>query len=142
MADEDAEIRETLEEYARAYCSKDLERLMDIFVPSDEISLIGTGADELCAGKDEVAAIFERNFRDATATRFEWGWRDIAVHGDTGVVAIALRIHLDIGGESLVVPIRWTVVLTRTDIGWKWVHRNASSAATAQDEGTAYPTNS
>ena len=45
------QIMATLEEYAAAYCAKDLERLMAIFVDGEDISLIGTGADELCSGR-------------------------------------------------------------------------------------------
>ena len=137
---EESAVFATLEEYSAAYCAKDLNRLMDIFVEGEAISLIGTGADELCSGRNEVASVFDRNFRDATATRFEWGWKDIAIHGETATVAITLNIYLKIDDENLIVPVRWTVSLFRTDAGWKWVHRHASAAARSQDEGSAYPT--
>ncbi|WP_108861904.1 nuclear transport factor 2 family protein [Ruegeria sp. Alg231-54] len=81
MKDRDA-VLATLEEYAVAYCAKDLKRLMAIFVGGEHISLIGTGADELCSGREAVASVFERNFRDATATQFEWQWTNIAIHGE------------------------------------------------------------
>ena len=71
MSRQDA-VLATLEEYATAYCAKDLDRLMAIFVDGEDISLIGTGADELCAGREAVAAVFERNSHDAPATEFEW----------------------------------------------------------------------
>ncbi|PSL21386.1 nuclear transport factor 2 family protein [Shimia abyssi] len=132
----------TLEEYAAAYCAKDLDRLMAIFVDGQGISLIGTGADELCSGREAVAAVFERNFRDATATRFEWDWKDVAIYRGAATVAVTLNIHLEIEGEPLVVPVRWTVSLVEVSNEWKWVHRHASSAASSQDEGTAYPAGS
>lgn len=138
MADQD-DIMATLEEYASAYCAKDLHRLMAIFVDSEDISLIGTGSDELCAGREAVAGIFERNFRDATAHRFEWLWKDINIHGDAGVVACTVNIHLEFEGKQLIVPVRWTVALVRQKGAWKWIHRNASAAADDQDEGAAYP---
>jgi len=139
MNDRDA-VLATLEEYADAYCAKDLKRLMTIFVDGEDISLIGTGADELCSGREAVASVFERNFRDANATQFEWQWKGIAIHGKAATVAVTLNIHLIIEGESLVVPLRWTVSLVKTDAGWKWVHRHASAAAGSQEEGSAYPT--
>ena len=132
------QIMATLEEYAAAYCDKDLERLMAIFVDGDGISLIGTGADELCSGRDAVASIFQRNFRDATATQFEWLWKDIAVHGTSATVATTLNIHLDTDSDKLVVPVRWTVSLVLINGQWRWVHRHASAAATSQKDGTAY----
>ncbi len=139
MSDRDA-VLATLDEYAAAYCAKDLSRLMDIFADGEDISLIGTGVDELCSGRAEVASVFERNFRDATATQFEWQWTDVAIHGGAATVAITLNIHLILDDENLVVPIRWTVSLVKTDAGWKWVHRHASAAAGSQEEGAAYPT--
>lgn len=138
MNDQSA-VLATLEEYAAAYCDKDLPRLMAIFVEGEQISLIGTGADELCSGRDMVASVFERNFRDATATRFEWLWEDVAIHGNAATVAVTLNIHLTIDGESLIVPVRWTVSLVKPGADWKWVHRHASSAAGSQDDGAAYP---
>jgi len=138
--DEKDEVMATLDEYANAYCAKDLNRLMGIFLDGEAISLIGTGGDELCSGRTAVASVFERNFTDATATQFEWGWKDIAIHGHAATVAIALKIHLIIDDKSLVIPIRWTVSLVKTNNLWKWVHRHASAAANSQDEGSAYPT--
>lgn len=137
--DDRNDVLATLEEYASAYCAKDLQRLMAIFADGENISLIGTGADELCSGRSAVASVFERNFRDATATRFEWQWQDVAIHGNASAVAATLNIHLTIGDDKLVVPVRWTVSLVKNDAGWKWVHRHASSAAGPQDEGSAYP---
>lgn len=139
MVEED-KVMATLEDYADAYCAKDVNRLMSLFVEGEEISLIGTGADELCSGREEIALVFKRNFRDATATRFEWKWKDISIHGDAATVAITLKIHLKMGDEKLAVPVRWTVSQVKTDAGWKWVHRHASAAATSQDPGSAYPT--
>lgn len=138
MNDKDA-VLATLGEYASAYCAKDVARLMALFVDGEEISLIGTGGDELCSGRAAIAEVFARNFRDATATEFEWGWTDVAIHGSAATVAIALKIHLTVGTEQMVVPIRWTVSLVKIGAGWRWMHRHASAAAGSQDEGSAYP---
>lgn len=132
-------ILETLDEYAKAYCAKDTDRLMAIFVEGENISLIGTGGDELCSGRSAIAAVFSRNFKEATARRFEWGWTDVAIHGDAATVAVCVVIHLVVDDEPVLVPLRWTVSLVRTGAGWKWVHRHASAAASSQEAGAAYP---
>ncbi len=137
MNDEQA-IGETLENYANAYCAKDIDSLMSVFVDSERISVIGTGADELCEGRDAVKDLFLRNFEEATATQFEWHWSNVIINRNFAVVAISLTIHLIYRGESLDVPIRWSVALVKND-RWQWVHRHASSAATSQNEGQAYP---
>ena len=138
MSDKDA-VSATLEDYADAYCAKDLDRPMTVFVDSGDVSLIGTGNDELCSTRDEIAAVFSRSFRDATASRFEWIWRDVAIHGQAATVAASLNIHLMMDGSPLTVPIRWTVSLIKTGGLWNWVHRHAAAAAGSQDDGAAYP---
>lgn len=136
------EVLATLDEYAGAYCAKDIDRLIALFDDGDDISVIGTGLDELCSGRSPVRALFERNFAEASATEFTWQWTQVTVRDSTAVVATSLHIDLTIEGEPHRVPLRWTVVLRRDARGeWRWLHRHASAAAGGQDAGTAYPTN-
>lgn len=136
---EQAAVLATLEEYAAAYCSKDIDRQMALFDDGDDISLIGTGADELCAGRADVRAVFLRNFAAATATKFQWHWKHVTMRHDCAVVAVSLTIHLETDTGPLQVPVRWTVSLIMRDGEWKWLHRHASSAAGSQKGGAAYP---
>lgn len=133
------EIKLTLEDYSKAYCNKDIDALMSVFDDSDNISVIGTGSDELCVGRKEVKELFIRNFKEATATKFEWDWIDIRISNNHAVVSVTLVIHLKNSEEYIEVPIRWTVVLKNNSNRWVWIHRNASLAASNQDEGMAYP---
>ena len=133
-------IMETLEDYSTAYCAKDIDALMSVFDDGENISLIGTGGDELCGGREAVKEVFIRNFEEATANQFEWHWKHIVVADDQAVVAITLTIHLDYQEEPLKVPVRWTVALRKTDGHWRWLHRHASIVASSQDVGEAYPT--
>jgi uncharacterized protein (TIGR02246 family) len=136
---EEEKIMATLEEYAAAYCAKDTSRLMAIFVKRDDVSLIGTGTDELCRGSDEIQAVFNRNFTEATATQFEWHWKQVTIVNDTAMVAITMTIHLESNGSPLKVPVRWSVGLTKIQGAWLWLHRHASVASGSQESGTAYP---
>ena len=135
-------IHSTLEDYAKAYCAKDIDSLMHVFDDTDSISVIGTGADELCVGQTEVRELFLRNFNEATANKFEWDWLDTRASENHAVVSAKLTIHLDYKGEQLTVPIRWTIVLKMKNNRWVWIHRHASTAAINQDEGQAYPKDS
>ncbi len=138
MGEEQA-VMLTLEEYAATYCAKDIDGLMAVFDDGEDISMIGTGADELCSGRSQVRSVFERNFAEATATKFEWHWKHVIVTGSCAVVAVKLTIHLTIEDQKITVPIRWTVSLIKRGDNWKWLHRHASAAAGSQEEGTAYP---
>jgi len=139
MMDEEQSIMATLEDYATAYCAKDIDALMNVFVDGEGISLIGTGGDELCGDREAVKNVFIRNFEEASAHQFEWHWSHIIVSNDHAVVAISLTIHLDYQGNDLKVPLRWTVALKKEQGRWAWLHRHASSAASGQEEGQAYP---
>lgn len=138
MSEQEA-IMLTLEDYSTAYCAKDIEALMKVFDDGENISLIGTGGDELCGGREAVKEVFLRNFEEATANQFEWHWKHFVIAGDQAVVAITLTIHLDYQGEPLEVPVRWTVALRKKNDRWCWLHRHASAAASSQGEGAAYP---
>jgi len=135
---EEQEIKSTLEDYAKAYCAKDIDALMYVFEDCDDISVIGTGADELCIGRNAVKELFLRNFAEATANEFEWQWSKITISQNYAVVAISLVIHLEYQGRELEIPIRWSVALRKTD-RWVWLHRHASSPASNQVKGQAYP---
>jgi len=132
-------IISTLDAYAKAYCAKDIDALMSVFDDSDNISVIGTGADELCVGQEEVRALFKRNFRDATATKFKWDWIDVRISEQHAVVAVTLLIALIHQTKRLELPLRWTVVLKHKNDRWVWIHRNASTAASSQNKSQAYP---
>lgn len=133
------ELLATLQTYADAYCSKNIDSLMELFGDDDHISVIGTGQDELCANREQVRELFQRNFAEATATRFDFDWTHAIVKDNAGVIAATLVIHLNVEGQGIRVPLRWTVAAARTDDGWVWLHRHASSPATGQPDGTAYP---
>jgi len=145
MNDRDA-VLETLEDYATAYCAKDVDALMRVFDDSDEITLIGTGSSEnLRVGKEEVKDVFVRNFRDATAKEFIYGQKHIYINENAAVVSIVLTLKLEIDGDAVSVPLRWTVSLIKQNADkpngrWVWVHRHASTPAAGQNDDSAYPT--
>jgi len=131
-------IKATLEDYANAYCAKDLDALMQVFEDSDDICVIGTGGNEICEGREAVSALFLNNFDEATAHKFSWQWININQSANSAIVGAALTIHLEYQGEQLAIPIRWSIAMKKTN-RWVWIHRHASSAATSQDDGQAYP---
>ena len=132
-------ILATLDDYTGAYCAKDIDSLMHVFDNSDNISVIGTGADEICVGRDAVRDLFLRNFGEASANRFEWNWVDTRVSENHAVISTTLTIHLEYMKKQLKVPLRWTVVLKKEDDRWVWIHRHASTSASNQEDGQAYP---
>ena len=132
-------INSTLEDYAKAYCAKDINSLMRVFDDTDNISVIGTGADELCVGRAAVENLFLRNFSEATAYKFEWDWVDTRISKNHAVISVTLTIYLETTENQIKVPLRWTVVLKHENDRWVWIHRHASTAASNQGEGQAYP---
>jgi ketosteroid isomerase-like protein len=132
------DILATLDAYAEHYCAKDLDGLLSLFVEGDDITVIGTAADERCVGRAEIEQLFRRNFSSATAQQFDWHWRHVTVAGNGAVVAADLTIELLTAAGPMSVPLRWTVALTHQNGQWRWLHRHASAAA-ASKKGTSYP---
>jgi ketosteroid isomerase-like protein len=83
---------------------------------------------------------FERNFAEATETRFEWTSRHVAAAGTAAWVAAEAVVHVIVDGTPHSIPLRFSVVLEQHDGEWKWLHRHASVAAGGQERGIAYPT--
>lgn len=134
------ELLATLQTSADAYCSTNIDALMELFGDDDHISGTGTGQNELRSNRDQVRELFQRNFAEATATRFEFDWTHPIVNDNAGVIAAPLVIRLDVEGQQMRVPVRWTEAAARTADAWMWLHRHASSPAGSQPDGAAYPT--
>ncbi len=86
-------IVSTLDDYAKAYCEKNIQAIMSIFEDSDNISVIGTGEDETCVGREEIQALFARNFQEATARQFIWNWVDVRISNNHAVASVKLTIY-------------------------------------------------
>lgn len=81
-------VRETLRQFQNGYDRRDVSRLAEfrkLFVPEDELEVIGTGAidpgdDEWCLGLDAAGSLFANDWE---------GWGDLALEVDDA------RIHVE-----------------------------------------------
>ena len=60
-------------------------------------------------------------------------------YGSTYCAKVIDFFHLEYQAQDLRVPFGWAVSLNKYEVRWAWLHRHASSAASAQKEGAAYP---
>lgn len=69
-----AAVRAALERFQTGYTQRDPDAagafMTDLFVPDDELLVIGTGADEWCYGREEVQQLIESDWRQ---------WDDVAL---------------------------------------------------------------
>jgi len=90
------------------------------FVPDEDVLLVGSEADEVAAGRDELAAFFARIFaRDIT---FSWEWDRIEVSkaGDIAWFFTEGRVILTTAKGQRKSPYRISGVLERHGERWLW----------------------
>ena len=67
VTDVESAVRETLDRFAQAYAAWDIDPVMRVFAPGDDIQLMGTGADEIRLGRGAVREQIERDFAEPAA---------------------------------------------------------------------------
>jgi ketosteroid isomerase-like protein len=67
-----AAIKATLTQWADAYTHRNLDQVLALIAPDDDIVAIGTGQDEWRVGTGELRAQIERDFSQAEALSVEY----------------------------------------------------------------------
>lgn len=116
MDDSTAEIRQVLQRFQDGYTARDISKLdefMELFLPGDDIELIGIGASarnehEWFQGLDRIREIVESDWEYWGDVRLEVGgakitvWGDVAWLSTVGAILQTDHIHTDeVTGFSL-----------------------------------------
>lgn len=128
-----------LEEYSQAYHDKDIERILKLFVDSEELVVIGTGDDEWVNGINELKSGFERDFDQADSINVKF--RDISISSSGNVAWISGHMNMDatVGGQDIYLPGRLTAVVLNKNEKWLFANLHYSLPCDLQEEGKAWP---
>jgi uncharacterized protein (TIGR02246 family) len=129
-----------MDEWAGAYGRKDPAGYADAFADCDDVILLGTGADEVVAGRAAIRELIQRDFDESDQLQVELG--DIRVSG-AGDVAWAVMpdagVEVTVGGEQQSIPLRITAVFQRTGGRWLIQHAHVSTPMAGQEAGQSFP---
>ena len=139
-ADEETtrEILEAIDEAAKTFEERDIDRFMDIFAPDPDVAFIGTGKDEKCVGLEEIRKTIERAWSQSDSACFKVSWTSISSTGNVAWVAADATLHVEIKGQVLVEDLRFTFVYEKRGGRWLIVQSHDSLPAAGQEDGESF----
>lgn len=128
-----------LEEYSQAYHDKNIERMLELFVDSDPLVVIGTGDDEWVNSISELKSGFERDMEQADNINVKF--RDIFISHSGNVAWLSGHMNMEatVGGQDIYLPGRLTAVVLEKNGKWLFANLHYSLPCDLQEEGKAWP---
>jgi len=135
----ESRVMSILDKVAEAFEERDLDKMMSLFSPDDDLVVMGTGADEKKIGKSEVKSLFKRDWAQSEASSIVYNWRSIFTKGNISWVTAEAAFYARVGSREMHIPTRLTVVLKKSGDEWLIIHWHASIPAAGQQIGEAWP---
>jgi ketosteroid isomerase-like protein len=127
------------DKFIAAYQKRDIEGLMSLLAPDDDIFLFGTGVDEKRIGRAQFRFQAERDWSQTDALAFKLTWHQVSAAGPVAWVAAEGVGQGKVGGQAIEFPFRTTVVLEQRGDKWLFVQLHMSLPAPGQSEGDSVP---
>lgn len=135
-----AEVKTALDGWAESYKRRDIGRMLSHIAPDADVLMYGTGADEKRIGREAVGAQAQRDWSQTDASAFILDQPMISAAGSVAWTAADAVFHVEMGGQEMAFPARFTGVFEKRDGKWLVVQAHFSLPA-AQDEGESVPHN-
>jgi len=110
---------QAMDDYAKACGRKDVDALMDMFAPEEDIVNIGTQGDEWWVGRDALRRGFERMFSEAEAITVRYEDVTVASAGPVCWFSAKATFGMTVDGRRMEITGRNTGVLVER--GGKWL---------------------
>ncbi len=118
----EGEVLSILDRFNDAVSQKDVDTISSLFAPDSDVFLMGSEAEEVATGPDEIRRLLRRTFARPVAYRWDWKWRKVSVGGSVACVAADALIT---GAH----PYRMTVVLEKREGRWLLMQFHGSEPA-------------
>jgi hypothetical protein len=100
-----------LEEYSQAYQDKDIDRILELFIDSEDLVVIGTGDDEWVNGINELKSGFERDMEQADDINVKFRNISISYSGNVAWLSGHMNMEATVDGQDIYLPGRLTAVV-------------------------------
>jgi ketosteroid isomerase-like protein len=135
---QEAEVTETMQQYAMAYRKKDIKTLSALFSPG--ISGFGSGPDEVISDHDDFIRQIKRDMSQATILAVEFSDRKISGDGRIAWATSKSAITFTIDGtKKQTLHGRSTMVLRNTGSRWIIEQLHFSMPYGEQSAGQSFP---
>jgi ketosteroid isomerase-like protein len=125
-ADIQAEIRTMLAAYQTGYSRKNTKMLLD-------------ATDEKVFGAEALKQQLERDFAQSGELAMDFGPMTIASEGNVAWCAGDCAVSAEVGGQSIRLEGRMTMVLRKAGNKWLFAHSHFSVPDRGQQEGQSFP---
>ncbi len=133
------EVMATLQTFADACASRDVDAVLGLFGPDPDVVVIGSGLDEKRLGRAELREQLLRDWAQSDAVSVEFGWHMVSASGVVAWVTADMVVHVRIAGKHMTFPGRLTVVLEKRRGLWKWMQSHFSLPAVDHAKGALLP---
>ena len=134
-----SEVKAALDNWADSYIKRDIKRLLSCVAPDVDVLMYGTGADEKRIGLHGIQTQAERDWSQTDASAFILHNPTISALGPVAWSAADTTFKVQVGGQEMAFPARFTGVFEKRDGKWVVVQAHFSVPA-AQAEGESVPT--
>lgn len=138
-AQTEAAVLAVLDSWLASYQQRDIDALMSLVAPDEDLFLYGTGIDEKRIGPDQFRYQAERDWSQTEALSFNFDARHVSAAGPVAWVASDGRGQGRVGGQEIAFPLRMTAVLEKRGDRWLMVQSHVSVPAAGQEEGNSVP---
>ena len=119
-------IVELMKQMSKGVENRNVDEIMEIFLASPDVILIGSKEGKIARGFEEVRNLFKGIVSSKIKTRLVWQSYTVNTKGDVAwLFASADLIHENTNHTSRV-PYRVTGLFLRVDDQWKWVQYHGS----------------
>jgi ketosteroid isomerase-like protein len=135
----EAAVLAVLNKFMETYQKRDIEGLMSLLAPDDDLFMFGTGIDEKRIGREQFKFQAERDWSQTEALAFNFTWHQVSAAGPVAWVASEGLGQGRVGGQEIEFPLRMTAVLEQRGDEWLLVLSHVSVPAPGQEEGDSVP---
>jgi len=135
----EAAVMAVLNTFMETYQKRDIEGLMGLLAPDDDLFLFGTGMDEKRIGPEQFKFQAERDWAQTEALAFNLTWHRVSAAGPVAWVAAEGLGQGKVGGQEIQFPLRMTAVLEQRGDEWLLVQSHISLPSPGQEEGDSVP---
>ena len=107
------EVEAVIQKLTGAYKARNLNDVMACFASDDDVSLIGTGADEKRIGPAQIQSQVERDWSQTDSIEMTFTWKLISATGPVAWVNADGSFNIQAGGQAMALPARVSFVLEK-----------------------------
>ena len=125
--------------YREAYLRRDVEGLLALFAPEPDITVMGTGTDELSIGVAVLRNQFTRDITQADEIVWDFPAPVVACLGSVAWTLVQANVHARMGSIREDLALRASVVAVRVGDRWLIHQMHCSLPSPGQPEGESFP---